>query len=153
METPAPNSTGTSGQAKEKSWERGTRWQKNTLDQLGYALNLILTFTIAALGYCFVLLKDASFTPSCSAKCAFLFSLGALALSAICGIFCVLTRLWDFRETARRARNDPEALTKEEVRALGRRTWVFFYIELAAFALGVTALAITLLLTYGRKLV
>lgn len=38
--------------------ERFQRWQKITIDQLGYALNLILTFTVAALGYWFVLLRE-----------------------------------------------------------------------------------------------
>jgi hypothetical protein len=153
MDTPLPDSGGTPPKAAGEVWEKAIRWQKNTLDQLGYALNLILTFTIATLGYCFVLLKDKCFAPGSSAKCAFLFSLSALAISAICGFACILTRLWDFRETARRARNDSEALSREEVRALGRTTWRFFYVQLATFALGVIALGVTLLLTYGGKLV
>ena len=44
------------------------RWQKITIDQLTYVLNLILTFTVATLGYWFVLLTDKDFSPNQSAK-------------------------------------------------------------------------------------
>jgi hypothetical protein len=129
------------------------RWRKIAIDQFGYALNLTLTFTIATLGYCFVLLKDKDFTPVPSAKCTMILSLSALVLSAICGFICVLNRLLDFRGTARRACNHPKAPTQDELRDMGNRTWVLFYVQLGAFAIGVGALAVTLLLTYGRKLV
>jgi hypothetical protein len=129
------------------------RWRKIAIDQLGYALNLTLTFAIATLGYCFVLLKEKDFLLVSSAKCTMILSLSALALSAICGFICVLNRLLDFRGTARRACNHPKAPTKDELRDLGNLTWALFYVQLGAFAIGVGALAFTLLLTYGRKLV
>jgi polyferredoxin len=135
-----------------KSKEAGVRWHKIAIDQLGYALNLILTFTIAALGYCFVLLRDKDFTPASSAKSSLIFALSILAVSALCGLACVIVRVWDFRGTARRASNHPEAPSKEDVRILDRVTWWLFFVQLAAFALGVIALAYTLLLTYGWKL-
>lgn len=133
--------------------DRCQRWRKIAIDQLGYALNLILTFTIATLGYWFVLLKDKDFIPSPSAKCAMLLSLSTLSLSAICGLLCVLNRLSDFRGTAKRACKQTGAPTQDGLRGLGRRTWGLFYVQLATFALGVAALVITLLITYGRKLV
>lgn len=129
------------------------RWRKIAIDQLGYALNLTLTFAIATLGYCFVLLKEKDFLLVSSAKCAMILSLSALALSAICGFICVLNRLLDFRGTARRACNHPRAPTKDELRDLDNLTWALFYVQLGAFAIGVGALAFTLLQTYGRKLV
>jgi hypothetical protein len=137
---------------------RGTRWQQIAIDQLGYALNLILTFTIAALGYCFVLLKDKDFTPGSSAKCTLLLSLSAFAVSAICAMVCVVTRLLDFRGSARRARTrrarkGPNAPERQTLRILGRITWVCFWVQVSTFALGAAALAATLLLTYGGKLV
>lgn len=129
------------------------RWQKITIDQFGYTLNLILTFTIAALGYWFVLLKDRDFAPASSAKCIMILSLLALAFSAICGIICAINRLWDFRGTAQRAHDNPEAPTKEHLDRLGRITWVLFYLQLSTFTLGVALLAVSLLLTYGGKIV
>jgi len=129
------------------------RWQKIAIDQLGYALNLILILTIAALGFWFGLLKDDQFIPGSSAKCAMILSLWSLAFSALCGLACVLNRLWDFRGTARRAGNNPDAPTKDELRGLGHITWGLFYTQVVTFAVGMASLATTLLLTYGGKLV
>jgi hypothetical protein len=130
------------------------RWQKTAMDQLGYALNLILTLTVATLGYWFVLLKDKDFIPSHSAKCLMSLSLSALSVSAICGLLCVVNRLRDSRGTAKRTRSESssETPTKEHLDELGRTTWVLFYFQLSAFAVGVWLLATALLLTYGGKL-
>jgi hypothetical protein len=129
------------------------RWRKIAIDQLGYALNLILTFSIAGLGYCFVLLRDKEFILVSSAKCSMILALCMLGISPLFGIFCVLNRLIDFRGTARRACEHPDAPTQDELRSLGQVTWWSFYIHLVTFALGVLALGITLLLTFGSKLV
>jgi hypothetical protein len=80
--------------------DRFIRRQKIAMDQLSYAQNLVLTFTVAALGYWFGVLKDKDFIPGSSAKSAMLLSLFFLSVSAICGPACVLTRLHDFRGTA-----------------------------------------------------
>jgi hypothetical protein len=132
--------------------EKCQRWRKIAIDQLSYTLNLTLTFTIAALGFWFALLKDTGFTPASQAKCAFWVSLFALVLSVLVGFICALGRLWDFRGTARRACKYPKAQTKGELRELGDTTWVLFYLQLGAFGLGVVTLAAALLQTYGSKL-
>jgi len=132
--------------------ERFARWQKICLDQLGYALNLILTLTIAALGFCFSLLKDSNFTPGNAAKRVMILSIVLLGVSALSGLACVLNRLLDFRGTAQRARANPDAPDLGYLKGLGKRTWTLLYIQLATFALGTIALGTTLLLTYGGKL-
>lgn len=126
--------------------DRCQRWRKIAIDQLGYLINLILTFAIAALGYCFVL------TPAYSAKGAMILSMSALALSASFGFICAVVRLLDFRGTARRACDHPNKATKEAMRDLDNLTWVLFYVQLGTFAIGVGALAFTLLVMYGGKL-
>ena len=131
---------------------RFIRWQKAALDQLGYALNLILTFTVATIGYWFALLRDKDFSPGSSAKCAMLISLSALSLSGILGLACVVNRLWDFRGTASIARNHPRKPSKEWLDRLGRLTWCLFYLQLGTFVLGIAALAMALLQTWGGKL-
>jgi hypothetical protein len=131
---------------------RFARWQKIAIDQLGYALNLFLAFAVAILGYWFALLRDREFAPASSAKCAMLLSLAALLVSAITGVACVFTRLFDFRGTSCRARNHPGAPPRDELRRLGRITWRLFYWQVAAFAIRVVSLAVALLLTYGGKL-
>ncbi len=137
----------------EEANQRFVRWQKTAIDQLSYALNLILTFTVATLGYWFVLLRDKEFILGSSAKCAMLLSLWSLSFSAILALACIVIRLWNFRGTARRAHNHPEAPPKETLDGLGRITWWLFYFQLSTFGLGVAALAMALLLTYGGKLV
>jgi hypothetical protein len=80
------------------------RWQKIQIDQFGYALNLFLTFAVAALGYWFALLKDDSFDLAGSAEFWFLMSFFMLLIAIFGGGYCVLNRLADFRGTAQRAR-------------------------------------------------
>jgi len=132
--------------------DRFIRRQKIAMDQLSYAQNLVLTFTVAALGYWFGVLKDKDFIPGSSAKSAMLLSLFFLSVSAICGPACVLTRLHDFRGTARRARNHINAPLKETLDVIGRATWRLFYSQYATFALCIAAIAAALLLTYGGTL-
>ena len=130
------------------------RWQRITIDQFGYTLNLVLTFTVAALGYWFVLLTDDAFAPGSSAKCAMMVSLLGLGAAGICGLLCSYNRLEDFRGTAKRARNGPNSQTegKAYLDELGRRSWVLLRVQLVAFALGVLFLGVALLLTYCGKL-
>jgi hypothetical protein len=131
---------------------KAQRWQKIAIDQLGYSLNLTLTYTVAALAYWFTLLKSSDFNPACSARLFMLCSLPALGLSAICGFTCVVNRMIDFRGTAKRARGDQDAPTKEYLQGFGLRSWVLFYIHLAGFVTGVALISVALLLTYGAKL-
>jgi 4-hydroxybenzoate polyprenyltransferase len=132
--------------------DRFVRWQKIAIGQLSYALNLVFTLTIATLGCWFVLLKDQEFTPRSTDRCTMLLSLSTLAFSAMCGFGCILNRLRDFRGTAQRARSSPDAPAQDEMRGLGTTTWGLFYAQVFSFAVGVAAIAITLLLTYGGKL-
>jgi hypothetical protein len=106
--------------------DRCQRWRKIAIDQLGYLINLSLTFTIAALVYCFVLLKDKDFTPGSSAKVGMIISMLALALAALFGFTCALIRLLDFRGTARRACDHPKKPTQDAMRELDNLTWVLF---------------------------
>ena len=47
------------------------RWQSTTIAQLTYAINLVLAFSIAALGFQVSLLLRNTFTPVSWQKCAF----------------------------------------------------------------------------------
>lgn len=128
------------------------RWRKIAIDQLGYSLNLTLTFDIAALAYCFSLLKDQEFVPAAAAKGWIILALITLSISGMCGISCVINRLNDFRGTARRACGHEKRPTQEELRGLGRWTWGLFYAQLVGFGIGVAAVGIAVVCTYGSKL-
>ena len=132
--------------------DRSHRWHKIAIDQLTYGLNLFLALTIAALGYWFSLLRDAQFMPSTAAKRFMLSSFVILAFSAVCGLVCVLCRMYDFRGTARRARGAPQAPSRQELRQLDRWTLRLFCAHVVGFGLGVALLTVALLQTYGGRL-
>ena len=127
-------------------------WQQIAIDQLGYSLNLTVTYTVAALGYWFALLKASDFSPCCSAKFFMVCALVDLTASATCGFTCIINRLSDFRGTAKRARGDADAPTKEHLQGFGKRSWILFHVHLCGFGLGVVCIAVALILTYGHKL-
>jgi hypothetical protein len=132
--------------------ERFIRWQRLSIDQLGFTLNFILTLTIATLGYIFALLKDKEFLPSQFAKYSLILSLVSLAIAAICGMWCTINRLRDVQGTARKLRKSVGAPSSRELRIMGKRTWRLFYTQLVTFSMGITFLGAALLLTYGGKL-
>lgn len=145
------NTTNLSAKSSQNS--NAIWWRKIAIDQLGYALNLILLLTIAAVGYWFSLVRDDTFHPGSTAKCALLIALLTFAVSALSGLLCVFNRLHDFRGEARARSNHPEAPSRDRLRGLGRATWWLFYAQWATFLFGVLALAVALLLTYGGRLV
>ena len=65
----------------------------------------------------------------------------------------MIARLRNFHGTARRASGHPEAPSKEELRALDQWVLGLLNLHFATFALGIVALAVSLLLTYGGKLI
>jgi hypothetical protein len=138
--------------------ESFVRWQGIAITQLGYAANLILGFATASLGFSLTLLKDKDFVPQGRGKWLFSLSLGALLLSIVFGIWCVINRLRDFRETTQIAR-DREQLSdaelqqrRDDVDKLGKCTWLLFWIQLASFAAGLIALVVVFATLYCDKL-
>lgn len=132
--------------------DRAQRWQKIAIDHFTYTLNLFLALTIAVLGYWFELLRDAQFMQETGAKCFLLSSFVTLAISAVCGLTCVVCRMRDFRGTAQRARGTQEAPSRQELRGLGRCTRCLFHVHVVGFGLGVALLTVALLQTYGDRL-
>ena len=135
------------------------RWQTITLTQLGYAVNLILSFATASLGFSLALAKDEGYRPNSSAKCLWLVAVLLLMTSIAFGIWCVLNRLADFRKTTQNAK-DRDALDRDDLRnelpkeqkermrtrleirrmetdELGKRSRALFYLQTGTFGLGV----------------
>jgi hypothetical protein len=117
--------------------ERFVRWQKISIDHLGFCNNLILALAIAALSYSLNLIQDKTFSAARTAHWylgAVLFiALGALSLSVVLGLLCMLNRLRDFRATAQRAKDSLAALSKEELSQMGKITWILFYSQAWTF--------------------
>jgi uncharacterized membrane protein YbhN (UPF0104 family) len=150
------------------------RWQTTALAQLGHVSNLILSFATASLGFSLALVKDEHYLPSGATKGLWIAAVLLLAISIILGIWCALNRLADFRETAQNAR-DRERLEREELQdllpisereririrlecrrlrddALGERTRLLLYFQIAAFGAGVMALILAFAAAYQAKI-
>lgn len=121
------------------------RWQSITISQFTYAINLILGFSVATLGFQAALLLNENFEPvGCLQRLSFLASLILLILSVVFGVWVVVNRLEDFRETTTAARKRETGVPDSEIephrmryRELGGRTWCIFRLQIITFALGV----------------
>ncbi len=81
-----------------KDSESFIRWQGRAIEQFGYASNLILTLSVAALGYNISQLEELD--ASCSVwSSAIYVSLFLLCISIVAGLLCTINRLVDFRVT------------------------------------------------------
>lgn len=136
----------TQEQPTKKDRESSVRWQGRTIEQFGYALNLILGLSVAALGYGLSLLLNDEFRRAGWQNCLFVLSLLSLLLSVLLGLWCVVNRLQDFRTTAEIARKREDEESDQNLRnlswTLGKRTWLLLWWQIAAFAVGILLLAI-----------
>ena len=119
------------------------RWQAITIGQLTYAINLILTFSVATLGFQASLLLSEKFNPVSWQKGIFIFSLFLLCISVAFGLWGVINRLRDFRATAQVAMKRVQHCSIEEVemnraisKQMGACTWNLFRLQLVTFFLG-----------------
>jgi hypothetical protein len=92
-------------------------------------------------------------------KLTFTSSLGLLSLSLVVGAAATVSRLLDFRKTAKlvRAKDQPNSAEpivelRDGVRRQERITWCLFWIQIALFGIGVTCLVVSVVATYGGKL-
>src|ERR1017187_8550168 len=75
------------------------RWQGIAIQQLGYAVGLILGFAGASLGFALSVVKDKEYCPECWGKAFMLAAVAFLLVSLGLGLWCVINRLNDFRKT------------------------------------------------------
>lgn len=148
--------------------EKYIRWQNYTINQLTFAINLFLGLSTGSLALGVMLLRDNAFSLNGCSKLSFSLGLIALCISFIFGCIAVITRLMDFRFTAKKVRFDDKSDDKkdkisEEYRRkseeykrkaaiLGQWTWRLFWVEIITFMFGWIVLFIVLLFAYGDKL-
>lgn len=139
--------------------KRFIRWQRYTIEQLTFVLNLFLGLSVGSLAFGIALLQNDSFSLSGCSKVAFSGGLIALALSVASGCAAVVTRLLDFRYTARKVRADEKYDPENEAgvynyrsKILGKLTWRLFWFELSSFSIGLLGLIVALCSKYGAKL-
>lgn len=143
------NQSAKHNEAKEKH----IRWQGIALTQLGYSINLILTFSLAVIGFGVSLWSNEWKHHICF--CFYSVALISLFLSIIFGLGCTITRLYDFRKTReinklkRRVVYSPTTSAKigelrKCTKELGKWTWDLFRFQLGSFFLGFISLAISI---------
>lgn len=130
------------------------RWQRTTIEQLGYAVNTLLVMAVATIGFCLDQLLGNKICYCCS----YYMILVGLVVLVICVfdlLLLTLNRLIDFRNTAKIARlrsedsNDELEDLRNYTKALGDNTWRLLYVGIGLFALGyifiITGFAISIL--------
>ena len=134
---------------KDTAHETHARWQGIALTQLGYSINLILAFSLTAIGFGVSLWGDKWNLQFCF----YAISLFLLSLSIAFGLICTITRLRDFRKTREITKLEKTTSTStsqkiDELRnsadTLGKCTWRLFWLQLGSFALGFICLAISI---------
>ena len=135
--------------------QRYVRWQDYRITQFSFSINLFLTFGVAALGFCLILIKDSAFVPPRGAGNALYYSVISFAASIIFGTLATLSRLLDFRCTAikiKKKYSDWRQLLAEFLaKGLGNVSWCLFYLQLAALAYGGLRLICTIMTAYSDK--
>ncbi|MCW8827612.1 MAG: hypothetical protein OQK94_01000 [Gammaproteobacteria bacterium] len=134
---------------KKRDRESSVRWQGRTIEQFGYALNLVLGLTIAGIGYETTLIFNEEVERAGWQNCLLAISLLALVISAGVALWCVVTRLRNFRLTAEIARKREDGVSDMELQPLrtkssdfGGFTWVLFWWQIGSFSVGVLTLVI-----------
>ncbi len=129
---------------EKKNRESSIRWQGRTIEQFGYALNLVLGLAIAGIGYETTLILNKELERVGWQNCLLAISLLALVLSVGVALWCVVTRLRNFRITAEIARRREDGETdivlqplRTKANDLGEFTWALFWWEIWSFAVGV----------------
>lgn len=135
------------------------RWQSVAIGQLTYAINLVLGFAIATLGFQVTLLLSKEFVLVSWQKCVFSLSLLLISASVLFGVTVVVNRLRDFRATKEAARLREDGASEDAIepyrvlyRRLGATTWGLFWWQLGTFAIGVVLIVLVVLASVVHKL-
>ena len=124
--------------------ESSIRWQATTISQFTYASNLILTFTVASIGFMvsLILSQELNFS-HCFYQYFYFLALLTFSISFLISICLILNRLKDFRDTTDIARIREESnntderlpILRAENKKLGKKTWCLFNWQLGTFSL------------------
>lgn len=123
------------------------------------ATNLVLSLSVATLGFQTTLLLNDQFMPIGWHRCIFSFSLLMAGLSVALGVYLVINRLRSFRATATAARKRECNFSEDEIepdrqlyRRLDDRTWILFWFQVVTFGAGSLFTFISVLVLKWDKL-
>jgi hypothetical protein len=138
-------------ECEEREWrpdliERSRYWSDIRRSHFGYSHNILLGLSTALLAFIANMLRDDHYNPDIQAKKFIRFATLFLGIAFTFGIFCIFTRLWDFRLTADaiRRRSFGVSITGSQFRVsrlFGTLTWYSLYIQAIFLFLGVLYIA------------
>ena len=145
-------------QLEEKRYRRDAhaRWQNTRIQQFSYVNYLILTFTLAVLGFAadFWTSNDTAGADCWIFWVSMLCSLFLLLLSIFLGIGCAMCRLCDYRKTTEiarlnskvggKCRSELAKKIRRRARILGKRSWHFLAWQVGTFVVGLIFLAVVI---------
>ncbi len=128
--------------------QRYNRWQGLAIAQTSVAVALLSALSVAGLGTALSLLQNKAFVAALQCKFAFALSFVLFFTCAISCCLVVITRLMDFRLTARTVRKRSNLEYKKSLTIFwltsdkyGKLTWFFFWCACLSLALASAALA------------
>ena len=137
--------------------ERFVRWQGHTMAQMSVVLALFGGIALGGLGLCFSLLQEDSFKPAGSYATVFLLALLALFVAALASIAANVTRLLDFRLTAKNIRSgkqdEPLTYFGTDSNNFGKATWRLFWCTAVSLCIAVFLLSIVIAKVYFGDLI
>lgn len=139
--------------------DRYIRWQGLAIAQLSVAVALISGLSVSSLALGFSLLQNKEFVPCGTFKIMFAWSFPLLLFAALFSCIAVVSRLLDFRLTARKVRKDKNPDCSRPLKifwlgpdAYGRITWALFWLGCIAFLTGAVLLFASIGATYANFL-
>jgi hypothetical protein len=139
--------------------DRYSRWQGLAIGQLSVAVALISGFSVAGLGAALSLLQQEIFPLAGAWRCVFSAALGLLVTAAFLSCAAVITRLLDFRLTAREVRKKQRPAYDKPLTLFGcnsedysRFTWRLFWPSCVSFAVGAALLVACFAAAYADRL-
>ena len=133
--------------------DRFVRWQGLAITQLSVAVALLSGLSIAGIGAGLSLLQKPEFSLAGLFKVSFAASLLLFVVTAFCSCGAVLTRLLDFRLTARKARGKSQLkIFRRDSDAYSRATWRLFWVSCVCFLTGASLLVASVGSAYLHRL-
>ena len=120
---------------------------------------MFFALSSASLGFCgALLLSDQPVFGGCG-TCLYLLASAFFFLTILFSIAATVTRLFDFRLTAKKVHAETDKKSQAEIdrlgsvaRCLGKWTWALFYCQIVGFLLGVVILIFALLQLFHHRL-
>lgn len=139
--------------------DRYNRWQGLAIAQLSVAVALISGLSVSGLAVGLSLLQNKEFVPGGAFKGMFMWSFPILLLAALSSCISVVSRLLDFRLTARKVRKDKKPDYSRPIKmfwlgpdAYSSITWFLFWVSCMSFLIGVVLLFVSIGATYAAHL-